>query len=511
MVAELVAQGVLAQSKLLPHQPYVHLDRDRFKRRWLLSHGLTGESVELVEPYDDDLELVFDDDGFGCLVSDDACVLVRELFSSEIWQGTNGEHILQRFSGEGGDLEPTIGALETLQNMWEVGSMHTCIGQNRTAIVLDIVQFTHMKHGAHFWFSAANLFAKGLASFIKVGFPSTWVHKALPAWLVTLGRLQASQHLLKSKPYGEVSEEHAGRSLPFVSLSTIGAVGIVSAWGCASTRFCGLGAETSREAARSLLLSILEPLRGWLFSLELLLADCVEERWPRPCGGDGATIVAKVDGNMNVDMTKFESLAAEGLGAERDLAGCVMHLVGGKKIVSLVELVRLLWTQVRTAWGLAMLTQLVHEVGKRIDERLVHLACGAPLEGSQCSTKVEILPLDLASDYKLDHALRRYIGASEAAMAGGLFHSICADKSRVGTVGLQVGAIVNSSNVAAWLVPQAFGGPPGGLIRDWGAAGPDFPRHGIRGLQSGISISFWARVFECFEGFALIRDWRGGG
>ena len=201
MVAEFLEGDALDSAKVLPHQPHVHLDRNIFKRRWTLSHGLTGEEVELQEPYDENLDLIFDDDAFGCVVSDEHVTFVRDLFRAEAWQGQNGEYILQEPHIVDGEKEDhTVGALDALQSFGRSAPCTHAAG--RIALRSHWTSFSSpaAKEGVQFWFSAANLFSKGLAGFEQVKFPSTWVHKALPAWQAALARLQADQHLLKSTP-----------------------------------------------------------------------------------------------------------------------------------------------------------------------------------------------------------------------------------------------------------------------------------------------------------------------
>ena len=71
--------------------------------------------------------------------------------------------------------------------------------------------------------------------------------------------------------------------------------------------------------------------------------------------------------------------------------------------------------------------------------------------------KTPLDDVDMVSDYQLDRTLKRYVDRTVDTMQGGLFHSISVDKSRVGTVGLLIGAIANEKNAAAWVVPQVSG------------------------------------------------------
>lgn len=105
----------------------VFVDRDDALQRWVLSHAISGERVELTAPFNEDCVVVFDEEeGAEAVVASGneewEPLVVGDILQTNVWcQG--GAYSLSRTGGDGREVE--LGLLEALNCVYEIGSV-TC-------------------------------------------------------------------------------------------------------------------------------------------------------------------------------------------------------------------------------------------------------------------------------------------------------------------------------------------------------------------------------------------------
>jgi hypothetical protein len=96
-----IPDGCSAGAVYKQHSGMVFLDQDVVQQKWVASNITTGEQVCLDHPYCEDVFMVFDDYGMGCVACDDwDPVLVKTIFKEQVWISTEGSLVLQEMDGD---------------------------------------------------------------------------------------------------------------------------------------------------------------------------------------------------------------------------------------------------------------------------------------------------------------------------------------------------------------------------------------------------------------------------
>lgn len=492
----LADQGVLVsvvrgEASHTPHMGFVFIDWDAFAERWVLTHTRTCERVELPFGADQKPDLLFDCEGFAAVVLDDTePELAEDLFKQQLFSTPDGGLNVIITECDGSVTNASLSALESL---WKIASLRAPVGPLRAEAQVDFAVFDRPRFGCRCWWNVLSLHQVGGFVF-KVKFPSIWLHKGLPGWVEMLTWLHAAGHVALSKRYKEDSSDSDNRLLPWVSVSSVGLLALLSAWSWGSKRRCGLQSEENQERARLLLAAFTLILDKAEFQLVLFADSEVRLQWPRPSCGRSPFRVVVVDGKFKVQDMLQRCRQAGGQEAHLFESALATSLGETGEFATLTDLMFGAWATSGSVVGRSLLSQVVHSLGEQIDGRLISDCKGQSEDVLPPGYSVTLEGLDLESDYKLDRYLHKYVMATSSHFEGQKFHSVCVDKSRVGTQALQVGAIVGPDNKAAWMVPQASFGAPGlpGLVLDpiqnrvWAGSGCQ-PK---RGLPNSISISF---------------------
>lgn len=467
----------------LPHEGRIHLDRDALSRHWQLSHSVSCEVVWLQAPFDDGLELVYDEGGFACVVGDTFEVtLVDDLLDHSVFTNSDGGFLLRTREAGGDGFE--VSELAVAQGRFDLATLQLSVGPTRAQQQVHLAVFERPRSGSSCWWSLVSAYHL-IGMQLNVKYASVWLHKHFKRWDALLGDWGLCSHLLRSKQYGEDIDDEA-RVLPWVSASSSAFFALLAAWSFAPKRRSGLSSADNRAACGVVLQSLVSVMSHSDWQLCFYLVGQVERRWPRPRSGS-SVVVLPIDTKGVVDLAPLQEAGGAGVGESATVARFLLkHFEGDGNRLHLLELVgkSMDFDPTSTGWHFAM--QLLWEVGNRLDSAIVEGHKGVQLPGARIMQGAE----DLSSDYQLDHFLVRYVDTTASVMHGGLWHSCTVDKSRVGTLGLLNGAIVNERNEAAWMVPQAaFVSkcvPRGQAPTEFAVC---FPRQRDRGLVEGMGIS----------------------
>lgn len=212
-----------------------------------MTHLRTGEQVglpfsEAARPF-----LVFDEEGFGCVTSEVGTepLLVDELLHEKVFPDPDGTTTITIDETGGISTHASLGALESL---WQLATLSAHMGPLRGEVALDMAIFSRQRGGCRCWWAILSIY-NGLGLTFKVQWASVWLHERLPKWADLLKRLQADGHILQSKPYEDAACGDRQRLLPFVSMSSVALVGLVSAWAWGSKCRCGMQQEENSERA----------------------------------------------------------------------------------------------------------------------------------------------------------------------------------------------------------------------------------------------------------------------
>lgn len=105
-----------------PHEGFVFLDSDAHKKRWVATDMRTAEQVELEVSGGASPSLIYDEQGFGCIVyeGDAEPTLLEYLFSVRLFR--SGEGVISVVV-ETSDGTRTSAALEVLASLWRSASV----------------------------------------------------------------------------------------------------------------------------------------------------------------------------------------------------------------------------------------------------------------------------------------------------------------------------------------------------------------------------------------------------
>lgn len=242
----------------------------------------------------------------------------------------------------------------------------------------------------------------------------------------------------------------------------------------------------NRQRAQLMLRCLMAPLTspdapGW--RLRLFLGGQVAFRWPRP---DSGLIPAQVVVERGmVPIGELISKAASSGHREAQRFGKLLeHCPVEEGSADVVALLHFAWESSEEL-GLSLLQQLLRALGFALDARVMATATGGDELAPGFSITAE--GIDCTNMYRLDSILKQYVDGTTALFADARFHSVCADKSRVGGQALQNGAIVLPNNTGARMVPQASRGARASPV---GSSGPHLSGRLPRSLSSVESISF---------------------
>ena len=435
----------------LAHEGHVYVDQDHKMRAWVVSHGLTGESRVLPgASWSDTVEATADDDGFMCVFGQEYPVtLVDEVLTDRLYIAPGGEVLLATSEGDGSVL---MGRLKWLNQQVDFATLTFVLGPNRAEKSQEVVLFGRPAGGARVWFNILSLYDFAGFAF-KVKYPSVWLHKHLSAWLDMMDRFGLSGHVRKSKPYdhSEVDDE---RILPFVTVSSFGLFALLGSWRHSPQRRCGMGSSANIAAVEGVLTALLEWMCVDEWQLLLFLDLHAQFRPPRPTQGSRPVLLS-VSTSTGVDMTPMREVLASGsVGDDVKMAQWLVDRLETDQEVRLSELLHLAWTTEGHFFGQCLRRQLVWELGARMEFVLSRMRTGDHTNDRVVLTMNDCVG---SSDYQLDLSLKRYVDSTAEALRGGMFHSFTVDKSRVGTLAIMNGAVVNEKNLAAWMVPQVVG------------------------------------------------------
>lgn len=453
------------------HMGNVFLDWNNFTQRWCISHIVTNEQVALDISTEAGPELVFDEEGFGCLVCTGeagqsiAPLLLDGLMRETMFITASGEVVIAENDGTGGGLQ---GSLQALCAVWHLARLDCSLGPLNQRASLDLGIFERARVGCHAWWSLLSIYQSGGFVF-KVKYSSVWLHKHLQSWLEMLAWLGCHGHISQSRPYGSHDADAEGmRTLPFVAASSIALVALLSAWLFGPRRRCGMQDASNQGRAEFVLAALLQALPprghpGW--RLRLLCCEHVDFRWPRPDDGSTPAEVVVIDGMVPIAELLEIATSSRHAGA-RSMERLFRNVPNENGVISLLDFVGHAWKASTSSAGLSLLKQLVRNIGLQLDAQIIGSAGEEVI--LPASFDLQNLGCDFGSSYKLDRFLHTYVQGTRSMFSGGLFHSVCADKSRVGGQGLQDGAIVRLDNVGAWMVPQvALDGSFGASPRPW--------------------------------------------
>lgn len=135
-----------------PHIGWVFVDWSHNERRWIVSHTRTGERVALPHAEHTSPSIMFDQDGFGCLIfeADMEPQLIDDTLTETLCVNAEGSIIL--LSGQGGVAGPTA-SLEALQNMWRLATLVAHLGPLRNEVKLDMAMWARLRCGCRCWWS----------------------------------------------------------------------------------------------------------------------------------------------------------------------------------------------------------------------------------------------------------------------------------------------------------------------------------------------------------------------
>lgn len=162
------------------HDGCVFLDWCATRERWILTHTATLEIKVLDFSFSSQPELIFDGDGFACILFsgiEHPPLLVEEVLQSSLVRDSTGAKWIMQPADCGVEHLSLVEA----DSMWRAGKFEARFTDLKAKLLVDIAIFERPRCACHCWWSVVNLYKIGGFEFQEKN-ASTWLQKHLHHW-----------------------------------------------------------------------------------------------------------------------------------------------------------------------------------------------------------------------------------------------------------------------------------------------------------------------------------------
>lgn len=447
------------QATPLPELGLVALWFDIAVGAWYIGHKVTCEVKKLdfgdYTPHE--VELRFDEDGFGVVVAagaDDAVwtAALLELFKISVFTARGGaQYILEAPAGD----QTVLMYLDDVLRIYALVRLRCCrMGSLLSTLEFQAAIFEHPRPcGCHVMWDLASI-VRGLE--LDPAKPGTsmrgkWLHNRWPAWEAWLESMEHPGTLMKSQQYyREGVDIDADRCLPWPSASSGAVVAIVARLLSLNPQYGGIvgaNSDRRRESLKLMLRRLVELACASPWTMRLRAdPECELQSAPAPPTGQ---VPVMVEVGQNGALGWLET--------PDSVRSSVWDGWTRLPTATLGDLLLAVVNMGQSERSLAK--QVFREVGLQIDAVLMttydierEVQCGA--------TEVYILPggggsSSSLNDVALEAKLCRHLRSGHLLCKGDLMHfSFASDSSRVGSTSLMNAIAVLPDNHAWSMPPQ---------------------------------------------------------
>jgi hypothetical protein len=455
---------------------WISLRCDVFSGRHVLTHSITSEQCTL-EVGDWSLH---DLDGYCGLI--DASIADEELQGSwatdhmkqsiYIQEGIAGptEVIVQNSGPDGGhqrgqQLASALAEVQWCSITWPIGRMNNKFKHH-------VAQFLLPRKGARWWWRLQDIHINlGIKSCLsKLSPHSRWVSKRMQSWQKWVVQHGLTGSVMRGVAKG--AHDNTENPAEWPTCSTHAFIAILSRCAFLNPRLGGLNEEEEREGAAVYLQTLVQAACGSTWSLDVFCAEGGLAFEPPEVLYGGMPRSFPVDEVGVVDCSACWSPLAPPLA--RALAKAVdAQQYGGQghlhveKKLDLSQVLKICMGSCMPNHGSCkqlsgLFTQLCIRIGERVEAVLTARGEPAMAAGSHGILRGTNLDMAESTSGEVDRAqIYKTIGYWKATQEVAAIHigepiSFTLDATMVGRRSIQDCAVVWSTNVAAWLFPQAF-------------------------------------------------------
>lgn len=381
-------------AELVPWRDHVSVGSCPWTGAHWICHEVTGERVEL--PLAIDAQLVFDEDGEGCVIFrrqgeagvEEEVIVIDDLLSELLYKTPGGELLVVRSDVESPEsLSDAQARARMVKIVVECGAQR--LHCSLSGAVMERVGF----YSSVVRFSLHDLYtALGLSSF--QGQRWSWTSANWPGWhkFLQAALPEHEQALQKAMPREGDSafEEKAHLGLQWPSASTPALMLLLArSWASTAPQSGRLVEARAVRAAEELFCAMVDVLLGESWDLNLLVSQTVKLSWPQPPTG-----AHPVSLEVSQDLVVNFGALSRAFDKPRDACVVFLQALGaqnpkGMHIVQLVEeLVR--WRPRCAAARYSLLGQVCLRLAERIDMRILK-AVETPIDQQRGALKVVIV------------------------------------------------------------------------------------------------------------------------